>query len=72
MTDIVAVDSGKFDDVQFVRNEVTDLIDSIRSVDTPASSVHGASVFDSSAMSPLSPAAAVSEKQNTALNYFIL
>jgi hypothetical protein len=62
MTDIVATDSGKFDAVQFDRHEVAELIDSIRSAaTTDEDSVHGASVFDASAMSPLSAASAVSQ-----------
>jgi hypothetical protein len=64
MTDILAVDSDKFDNVQFDQHEVSDIVDSIRSACSTENSVHGASVFDSSAMSPLSPASAVSEAQH--------
>jgi hypothetical protein len=59
MSDILA-ESNTRDDVQFHGYEVTELIESIRSASSEIS-VHGSSVFDSSAMSPLSPASAVSK-----------
>jgi hypothetical protein len=63
MSDILD-ETNTHDDVQFHGYEVTELIDSIRSASSPDHSVHGSSVFDSSAMSPLSPASAVSKPQH--------
>jgi hypothetical protein len=60
MSDILA-ESNTRDEVQFHGYEVTELIDSIRSASSSEISVHGSSVFDSSAMSSLSPASAVSK-----------
>jgi hypothetical protein len=62
MSDILD-ETNTYDDVQFHGYEVTELIDSIRSASSYENSVHGSSVFDSSAMSPLSPASAVSKPQ---------
>jgi len=62
MVDIIA-DTPMNDDVQFKGYEVTDIIESIRSASSEELSVHGSSVFDSSAMAPLSPASAVSQPQ---------
>ncbi len=58
MSDILA-EANTYDDVQFHGYEVREIIESIRSASE--TSVHGSSVFDSSAMSPLSPASAVSK-----------